>query len=438
MDAYGATPTLDKSKLKPGQQPQVAFQDIADAYTKLHPNVKIQWVELPQSVGRLQWLQARMLAKDAPDIFGMNYDDAWQNLGKGWFMPWDDYIKNPTPYVQGSKAWSEEFDQSMWNTVRAPDGKHYTISPTGVGVLHMYNKSIFQEAGVGAPNDWTQFLSIQDKILSKGYIPNGVSLDQSICCSQHWIDQLILGQLLYDKYQKWDDNKNGFLDPDEIIRHFENGDFPGNWDLLQTEFELMKQMVKYWPKGYEGHIDYRQLFRQKKVSFYLAGSWEIGTYARDPLDFEYDFFQFPLITKENTPLASGTRVRIIGPWGPVQWEVPGYLPGQDAEKLNLILDWLQFASTPENNGKLAQESGSIPYVKDAPMPAKMKPFLDDSVPRIVIQGMGATISSEYANGLNKLLQQYLPGRITTDSFMTQMKALMKQEIDKLKEKYKTQ
>jgi len=426
FDAQGSTPTPKDAKLQAGAPRRVAFRQVADAYTKLHPNVQINFISLPQTVGRDEWLQARMLAHDAPDVFWQNFDNAWNNVSKGWYMDMDPYLKLKNPYAPEFKTWADSFVPGILDRVRAPDARIYEIPADGTGVLMVYNQDIFKKVGITVPKTWDEWMAANAKLQKAGYIPFGASLDAKDCCTAPWLDTLILGQLIANKLPRWDDN-HGYIDTAEVVRHVQKGDWPPK-DIVREAFTLQKQLAAYFPKGYAGKVDYRQLFVQQKVAMYLEGAWAVTTLRAQKPPFKWSWFGFPTITKTTTPLASGSPMRIFGPWGAEQWFIPGYLAQSNPSKVTAIIDFLHYASAPAQIAKISGESSFVPNIKGAPVDPGQRPFIEDKSPLIVIQHYEATLTTRFGNDMLSLVQAYVPGHMSLDQFMDQMQQAYKRGV----------
>ncbi|MCX7794894.1 MAG: extracellular solute-binding protein, partial [bacterium] len=156
---------------------------IVDEYEKLKPDVKIELVGTGAYGGQnyYTWIQTRLLTKDAPEVFWLNFDQGWELYNRGWFTDWAPYLGKPNLYVPGNKRWSDIFYPYMFKEVRAPDGKIYDIAADAVGTTIVYNKDIFKKVGVSIPTTWNKFIGILDKIKSQGIIPFGNTTFASCC-----------------------------------------------------------------------------------------------------------------------------------------------------------------------------------------------------------------------------------------------------------------
>ena len=123
-------------------------QDIIAAFEDANPDILVQ---LEAVAGRDYYtrLLTQLAAKDAPDIMQVGDDAVPMFVGKGAFLPLDDFLAGQYPLDLGIYL-PGVVDPGKF------EGKQYLLpkdfSPLGV----YYNKKVFDEAGVAYPQDgWT-------------------------------------------------------------------------------------------------------------------------------------------------------------------------------------------------------------------------------------------------------------------------------------------
>jgi len=395
-----------------------ALDDLNKEYETLHPNVQIELVKVPSTQDRNAWLQARMMAKDAPDIFWSQFETTWDHYQKGWFYPVDDWMKQPNPY-NGNQVWGDTFAQGVLDSVRAPDGKLYDIPSDGVGVAIYYNKTMFNELGLQAPKTWQQFMDVQAKIKESGKTPFAFMHVDKGCCDIAWTDSLMHSQFLRSDLAKYDLDHNNRVDTPEIAQSVKNGSLP-DLDVLRQELTLLKDWSQYWPKGFLSKYDQSEMFSSGKAAMQYGGSWSITALKKMDLPFEWGVFNFPTVTKESASLASGQGSKILGAWGPGQWVIPGYLEQDDPEKLAVIKDYLMFLSTPEHNTSLSKETESEPYIVGAEALSGHEVFIED-LPLTVIQGYDVYLGKTFSDMWENAVVKYLSGAQDIEATLSEIK-----------------
>ncbi len=430
--AQQAEPSDPKQELAAGAKARVAYQTVADKYMEKHPDVAIEWYRFPTGGNLDEWLLARMTAQDAPDIYWANTENLWPHVNKGWALPFDDYMNLPNPYVQGNGAWKEQFEEIAVISQTGPDGKLYGVNMDGAGVLTVYNKEAFTKAGIDKePKTWDEFMAACKKLLDAGYIPFGADLAVDTCCFPHWFEAHVYNQLMWDDIFKYDDDKNKVITAKELAQHGQKGDFP-DWDSYLQLAHMLKEMVPFFPIGYEGKVDYRTLFRQGKVAMYMEGNWEISNFTSSPPPFEISWLAFPVITTDNWAKAPNKVVRIQGAWGAMQYHVPGYLAQKTPDKIKPIMDWLMFSSQPDNVTAICAETSLVPLTKGATARPELAPF-SQPYDRAVPYQSWATLSSSAMNTEYKNWQAYLPAEMSDSAFLDMAKKSWDDEVKKILE-----
>ncbi len=430
--AQNAEPSDPNQELAEGAKPRAAYQAIADQYMEEHPDIAIEWYRFPTGGNLDEWLLARMTAQDAPDIYWANTENLWPHINKNWAMVFDDYMDLPNPYVSGNDAWKNQFEEVAIISQTGPDGKLYGVNMDGAGVLTVYNKDAFAQAGITEePKTWTEFTGALQKLLDAGFIPFGADFSPDTCCFPHWFEAHIYNQLLWDDIYKYDDDGNKVITARELATHSQLGDFP-EWESYLQMAHMLKELVPYFPIGYEGTVDYRQLFRQGKVAMYMEGNWAISDYTSSPPPFEIGWLAFPVITPDIWPKAQSKVVRIQGAWGSMQYHVPGYLPQTASDKVGQVMDWLMFSSKPENVTAICAETSMVPLTKGATARPELAPF-SQPYDRAVPYQSWATLSSSAMNAEYTNWQAYLPSEMSDSEFLGMTQKAWDAEVEKILE-----
>jgi ABC-type glycerol-3-phosphate transport system substrate-binding protein len=429
--AQTAEPSDPQQALPEGAKPKVAYQNVANEYMDAHPDVAIEWYRFPSGGNLDEWLLARMTAQDAPDIYWANTESLWPHVNKGWALVFDDYMSLPNPYVEGNDQWKNQFEEIAVISQTGPDGHLYGVNMDGAGVLTVYNKAAFADAGVSEPKTWNEFLGVLQTLLDKGYIPYGADFSPDTCCFPHWFEAHVYNQLLWDDIWQYDDDGNKVITARELTTHAQQGDFP-EWESYLQLAHMLKAMTPFFPIGYEGQLDYRQLFRQGKVAMYMEGNWAITDFTNSPPPFEISWMAFPVVTPDVWPKAQSKVVRIQGAWGAMQYHIPGYLSETASDKIPHIMDWLMFSSKPENVTAVCAETSLVPLTKGATARPELAPF-SQPYDRAVPYQSWATLSSSALNAEYSNWQTYLPSDMSDSDFLAMAQKSWDEEIKKILE-----
>ena len=429
MQAGGVTPTDPDATLAEGEVAIVGLGWPAEDYHELYPNVTIEWYRLPAGIDNDEWLQARMAAQDAPDIYWFNADSLWPHIHKGWALDMTDWVNMPNPYMEGKREWESYIDMVGRLSQIGPDGKTYGINLDGAGVMVIYNKDAFADAGISQePDTWTEFEEVWQALLDAGYIPFGGDMPHVNCCFYHWMWGHIFNQMANDVILDYDDDQTLLVTAQEMVRHTQLGDWP-LWDYELEVSHFLKRIEPFLPPGYAGQLDYRQLFRQGKAVMYMEGNWEVVGYTKDPPPFEYGWLFFPRITRDASSLSTERTIRLQGPWGSIQYHVAGYLPQTDPERIPVIMDWLMFITQPKYVTAACGERGTIPFVEGSTPPPEVAPFMlpyDD-----VVHCEGWAILAESAfNREIEIKTEYMAGGVSDDEHLAQLQEAWDDEVRK--------
>lgn len=348
-----------------------AFDGLLREYEKTHPGLKFEYLSPPGSIhddaSYHPWMQARMLAKDAPDILNVHQGLVAQKYGQKWFLPLEDLLKANDPYADG-QSWISTLDQGMINFFTMNDRHSYGIPVDGVGVAVFYNKIMFQKAGITAePTTWPEFIEACKKLKAAGFVAwnggNGMKPRMAL----HWLTTPLLGQMFQTEElqalrQKIDLNGDGSLVGPEYAIAFRDGIWP-RWEAYTDVLKAYKQLTEFMPIGWEGDVpNFDTNFASGAVAMSIEGSWTIPNLVAMNLDFEFGVFQAPLLTATETKFASGKLCRHTGPWG-YSLAIPGYLK-DDPQRLALVQDVVMYLTSKASMQKVADASASfLPFVK---------------------------------------------------------------------------
>jgi raffinose/stachyose/melibiose transport system substrate-binding protein len=156
---------------------QQSYQALASAYMKLNPGVKVT-VQLKAGTDDswLQWLQTQFAA-GTPKISIMNEVHIRDFVEAGKILNQEPYLAHANPYTK--QKWGDGFVQWALDLVRNPStGEMYTAPYESVKTFWVYNKSIFNDAGITEVPDqptWSQLVDWCKKIKAKGHIPIGMA-----------------------------------------------------------------------------------------------------------------------------------------------------------------------------------------------------------------------------------------------------------------------
>jgi raffinose/stachyose/melibiose transport system substrate-binding protein len=157
--------TVEWWHITTGDPGKTVFQGIADAYTALHPNVKINITILENEAFKTK-LATSMQSGQAPDLF--------QSWGGGIMAAQADagMLKDITSDIA---SWKDTINPGALS-IYAYKGVQYGV-PWDMGMIGVwYNKALFTKAGIAAPpTTWDDFLADVSKLKAAGIVPLAIA-----------------------------------------------------------------------------------------------------------------------------------------------------------------------------------------------------------------------------------------------------------------------
>jgi len=146
------------------EQNATALQNLAKAFEKLHPNIKVDVVSQDASNYFAQ-LQAAAISKNGPDLAVM-----WTGL---FTLQYKDFLVNLKGKIPAADLARVDPNALKWtSTGFDPANGPYVIPLENQFYIGFYNKTAFRKAGVTAvPADWSQLYAACTKLKAAGYTP---------------------------------------------------------------------------------------------------------------------------------------------------------------------------------------------------------------------------------------------------------------------------
>ncbi len=160
-----APATIEWWHITTGDPGKTDFQDIANAYTAMHPNVTINITVLENEAFKTK-LATQMQSGQVPDLF--------QSWGGGIMAAQADagMLKDITSDIA---SWKDTINPGALS-IYAYNGKQYGV-PWDMGMIGFwYNKDLFSKAGISAPPaTWADFLADVGKLKAAGTAPLAIA-----------------------------------------------------------------------------------------------------------------------------------------------------------------------------------------------------------------------------------------------------------------------
>ena len=258
------------------------LQQMVDNYMKENPNVTIDL----QTYGYDDYftqMTAKVSGGQAPDVFELDYQNFVSSAKKGALMPLDDILTK------------DGIDTSIYNDMAlkafSADGVQYGVPDSFSNVVLIYNKDLFDQAGIDYPTDdwkWEDAMAAAEKLRALG---------DNIFGYYHPIS--------FNEFYKTVKQNGGSLFNDDFSEF--TMDTPENIETLQYMVD-MQQKTNVMPTEEQmaGMGDW-DLFESGRLGMIPTGIWAFNTFA-DACDFNWDICVEPGGTQKATHFFSNALV----------------------------------------------------------------------------------------------------------------------------------
>ena len=447
MYAQALTPT-EASETNP--RAITGFKTVAEQWMAMHPGITIEFLEqVSAGTDYLTWLKTKMAGAQAPDIF-------WQHasninggaIPSGSTIDLAEVMQRPNKYVEGNEHWIDMFPDSVNAANLGPNGEYPVVNADYVGTAVYYNTELFAQAGIEVPGDqvtWAQYCEICEKLKAAGITPWAFSFGNNEDDTSYvdWWTRLFNTNFYYNDFENLaviDPNKST-LTAAEVMIGFKNGYFGVDNPKWIAWWEVMKEQVdNYMPADAISAASTRDtiqtMFLTGQIAMIWEGSWAPNDFAEANVSFEVGSFPFPYMTEESSEYATGAFVSgcVGGPYAAFQYAVSSQKANETMtdEKFEAVIDWLMYATTPENDSLICNDNGSFIPTVIGSTPSEANAGLvallqaDDHV---IDDGMVTLRGTAFADLYYRTFQQYLRGDITLDEAKDALRDDLEETID---------
>ena len=305
-------------------------------------NVEFKFEEIPTTDAYNQKIKLLISSGDLPDIVfngGNNIINLAVESGK---------VQDLTSYFEEDPEWKAQFDESSleFNSV---DGKIYGV-PVSKEISYIYyNKDLFEQAGLEAPDvayeTWDDFFKACDTLKEKGITPLGMDTADLGWLTNLWYSGLI---------GTAGDTGNEFM----------NAMYPTDYNTPEVEkatTDLQKMLAEYTTADAVGgkYDTMATHFFNSEVAMFPNGPWMIPD----------------IRSEEKAPAGFYDKVGIIllPEYGMEMVPTPGDMVGaKDPEKIEAAVAFLKFETSIENQLKGLEMAGLQPVSSQVEIPDSLK------------------------------------------------------------------
>lgn len=230
-----------------------------DYFEAENPNINVEWEYVPPGDTYFNRIRVMSQSGSLPDLFGVQADVFTELVREGFLRDLADDLQ--TPAYKQDATWGDTFDpvllesadSSLAEDVQDPNRK-YGVPFGAISIAVIYNKTIFEEVGIGEPADWDEFMSNNDALSEAGYVPLSFVGEGW----GNWYYRMLMDQTLRG------------VTPEDWL----NGDIAFTDDRVGQTFEIVKDM---WDRGHfspsaltNGIEDAQNLFVRGRLAQFLV------------------------------------------------------------------------------------------------------------------------------------------------------------------------
>ena len=211
-----------------------------------------------------------------------------------------------------SKSLKEKFYASYLEDEQAPDGHYYSLTWGGGALSIIYNKALFEKAGIKeAPRTTDELAVVCDTLLENGITPLTHYMGEDGSTYWEYLEEVWQAQ-----YDSVDYYKNNFYACKD-----ESGNSPSKDVLTKQDgrYQVLKAMEKFITTEYvlpgsnsQDHITMQTLFLNKDIGMMVNGSWLSNEMEGTGSVENYGVMKTPVIssiTDKLTTVKSDTLLR---------------------------------------------------------------------------------------------------------------------------------
>lgn len=300
-----------------------AYDDLIKKFNEEYPDITIKHEIVPFDQTQNKFKTAAESGSGAPDI--LRAEVAWtpEFASLGYLYALD-----------GTEALDNNFAETPLSS-NVYDGSTYGVPQVTDTLGLMYNKSLFEKAGIeAAPTTWAEVQSAAEALKSEAKV-DGIYINSG---------GYFLLPFLYGEGAD-------IVDADAQTITVNSPEAVAG---IQTAQDLVKSGAAVKPVANDPYGTMMTLFKEGKVGMIINGPWEVAAIADDP-----KFGGIENLGVAPVPAGSAGQGAPVGGHNYVVWS------GMDEEKADAATAFINFMSSAESEAFIADELGLLPGNADA-------------------------------------------------------------------------
>ena len=303
-----------------------AFEELIEQFNEEYPDVKINYQSVPFGDAQNKFKTAAEAGSGAPDI--LRAEVAWvpEFAAAGHL-----YALDGTELLDGANFLETPLSSNVY------DGKTYGVPQVTDTLGLMYNKQLFEKAGLdpeAPPTTWDEVAEAAQALKSKAKV-DGIYLNSA----GYFLLPFMYGE------------GGDLLDVDSQTITVNSEENKAGIQLAQ---DMVDNGTSVKPDANDSYGTMMTLFKEGKVGMIINGPWEVAGIADDP---KFGGFENLGIA----PVPAGSA----GAGAPVGGHNYVIYSGMDEAKADAAIAFVKFMSSPESEAFIANELGLLPGNADA-------------------------------------------------------------------------
>lgn len=431
-------PTADNAN------PPTFFNELIAEYEAANPGVRIELIEVPSDIAGDQWRSTVFNGQNEPHIITNNFIRVWQEESNDWYVPLNDYISQPNPYIPegtpGSEAWKDSIPEVVWNTtLHTGSGNQYLVTVNAVAVGFFYNKEMLEASGIDTEfdisyslwEDWETMIADMATLADAGLEPLALSMSTATPFHYNWFDGVSLTSMYVDHIESWwePDASWHALNQREFACAIDNGLISATDEEFSDWIDLLSAFEPYWVEGYATATpdEAYRLFINGEVPFALRNAANDTIRVTRDADFDWGISYFPPITETTSPYAANNESSYL-----VGGFTAGFTMTDRARRDGIedqVIDFFMFMTAqPQWERVVTDAPLTVPTLVGMDVPEALQPlaaFLD--LPIRALKDADPRLSRRYGEDHRRLMQEYFTDQIDKETLISEEERLMTRE-----------
>ncbi|MEK3724279.1 ABC transporter substrate-binding protein [Paenibacillus sp. FSL H8-0034] len=301
-----------------------------------HPNVRVDFEGLDQTVHREQRLKSEMVTGNPPDIFVLFSGaeiEPYARAGR---------LLDLSGFLKENSMDDGFYDLSLWKFGSGV----YGLPIEGFVEPVYYNKQLFAELGLSVPTNWDQLVQVITKLKAAGLVPFSLGNQERWpgAMHYHYFLQRFAGSAVIDQIVK---GKGSFMNAD--------------YEQATERFLEFAKLNPFPTMSDTRSIAYAEkLFLDGKAGMFLSGSWELdlfqGENSTPGFADKVGVFNFPVLSGPKEASVGLARGYTFG---------LGLSANLEGERRRAALDLVKAIYAPDVQRRIVYESFRLPAMKIA-------------------------------------------------------------------------